>query len=539
MATKSRRRSAGRSKSPQLAPLPGIQEFASVVEETRRLNTEQRDAIDYLKTLQVPAIYARSDGVFYGMERASIDKANAGAIRNWHIGMANLQKKRVDPEANGDIPEEVTRRIQWKGPDNKPLVLNRPIRPRATTRDIWEMMKFPAIRIGLAARNAYVMRAFRQFSILCNEPVPKALARLQCERIVDQAISCGLLSVPWGMAPNELVFKRQDERIMVEVPDGQIEMTEGDPPATPPTVPTAPQPKPKRYREVVLPGAVTISRVKDLYPPYVELFVRGKLQEFDGLRYMNDDEQRVTALASYVVTHNGPFGQMYGESILDGIKPFWYAAVAVGMFCRYYLERKGDPPARAYAPPTAGHDNDGNLVSGVQLMAQAHNLARSTNAVILPSVYDGAGNRLYEYEYLRDDQRADMFRSYEEHLIRQILWGLLIPDGSLFMNSRVGSFAASATYADVAMNLREIDLAEQEAYFNKYLLQKVMDLNFASKPSARVKAMLRPDVRRDLLKDLYTALLAAEKGGGIGHFAQLPDWSEVLTQLDIPHSAVN
>lgn len=538
-------------QSPQLKPSGGsvplayINEFANAAEEHRRLNTAQREAIDYLKSLQVPtATYARSDGIFYGMEPAKITEIINNGIQQWQVGLERVPAKRVEADPDTEIPEEVTRRVQWKGPDGKPYVLNRPMKQRATTRDILEMMKYPAIRIGLAARNAYTMRAFRQFSIMCRDPVAKGLARLQTERIIDEAISRSLARIQWGFAPCELVFKRADEKILVEVTgDGEtppVQMDSGKgpsdgSPAAPPQ-PLVRPPKRKKYRAMVLPGAVTISKVKDLYPPDVELYVRGKLQEFDGLRYMQDDEQRVTALASYVATHCGPFGQMYGESVMDGLKPLWYSAIAVGMFCMYYLERKGDPPAKGFAPPVAGFDANNNAVPGVQLLAAAHNKARTTGGIFLPSVYDANGKPLFDYDYLKDDQRADMFRSYQEHLIRQILWGLLIPDGSLFMNSRVGSFAASATYADVAMNLREIDLAEEESYYNKYLLQKVMDLNFYEKPAAKVKAMLRPDVRRDLLKELYAALLSSEKDGVPGYLAQLPDATEILTQLDIPTS---
>lgn len=513
------------------APLSMIEQFASM-QESRRLNTSQKDQLDFMKTALLPPIEVRSDGLYEGLSRKEIAKLNSEGMAKWRNELAGVRIKRPGPEDNGDLPEEVTRRMQFKHYDGKPIVMDRPVRPGVTTQDILVMKEHPAIRIALAARMAYVQRAFRQTSIQSVDPMAQAIGRSQVELIANQAIANGLQSMIWGFQPNELVFERRDLNLRIredERTEGTVGMATSDPASAAPPRPIAP-----KMRDIYLPNSIVITKCKDLAPPRTELYVKGDLQEFDGLRYMQDDRQRVSALASYVVTHDGPYGQMYGRSLLAGVKKLWYEAVGVGMFTMYYLERKGDPPAKAFAPPVAGYDANDQPVPGPRYVVEMWNKMKSTGLIAFPSVFQD-GQRLYDLELMQDDQRADMFRSYQEHLIRQILWGILIPDGSIFQNSRVGSFAAAATYADVAMNLREIDLGEQEGYFNKYLLQKVIDMNMPSKPETRVRAMLRPDVRQDLLKDIVIAAMGVKPADWAGNLAlSLPDWDEMYAQLNVP-----
>lgn len=519
------------------ARLSMINEFASA-QESRRLNTSQKDQLEFMQKAMLPPIEVRSDGLYEGLSRKEITKLNSKGMSNWRNEMAGVRMKRPGPEDNGDLPEEVTRRMQYKHYDGKPVVMDRPIRAGVTTQDILTMKEYPAIRIALAARMAYVQRAFRQYSIQSTDPMAQAIGRAQAELIVNQSIASGLMSMIWGFQPCELVFERRDLKLRIredERTDGTVGLATSDPaadPAAPPPLVRAA--RPPKMRDITLPDSVVITKCKELAPPATELYVAGDLQEFDGLRYMQDDKQRVSALASYVVTHDGAYGQMYGRSLLAGVKKLWYEAVAVGMFTMYYLERKGDPPAKAFAPPVAGYDENDQVIPGARYVAEQWNKLRSTGLVAFPSVFQDS-ERMYDLELLQDDQRADMFRSYQEHLIKQIFWGILMPDGSISQSARVGSFAASQTYADVAMNLREIDLGDQEGYFNKYLLQKTIDMNMASKPETRVRAMLRPDVRQDLLKEIIIAAMGVKPEDWAGNVVLgLPDWDEVYAQVNIP-----
>lgn len=283
--------------------LSQINQFATMQEQSRPLNTSQKDQLDFMQKAMMAPIQVRSDGLYEGLSRKEIIKLNSEGLSKWRNEMAGVRVKRPSPEDNGDLPEEVTRRMQFKGYDGKPLVMDRPIRPGVTTQDILIMKEYPAIRIALAARMAYVQRAFRQYSIQSTDPLAQAIGRAQAELIVNQAIANGLMSMIWGFQPCELVFERRDLKLRIredERTDGTVGLATSDPA----TNPAAPRPPMKsvapKMRDITLPNSVVITKCKELAPPSTELYVKGDLQEFDGLRYMQDDKQRVSALASYV-----------------------------------------------------------------------------------------------------------------------------------------------------------------------------------------------------------------------------------------------
>ena len=199
--------------------------------------------------------------------------------------------------------------------------------------------------------------------------------------------------------------------------------------ATPPEKPKPLLTMPEAKSKIVkFPGATILDKAKDLRPTRTEIYVRGELQDFDGLRYMNDDKQRIEPKASYVVTHGGRFGEMYGRSVLDNVYQHWYTARFVELFANSYLERKGDPPVKGRAPIIATYDESGNIVYGADIMRDGYEKLRSGNIIVMPSTRNNAAGELdYDFDYLKDTDRSEMMVRYLEYLIRMMLWACSFP----------------------------------------------------------------------------------------------------------------
>jgi hypothetical protein len=224
---------------------------------------------------------------------------------------------------------------------------------------------------------------------------------------------------------------------------------------------------------------------------------------------------------------------MYGNAALDNVYGPFYVIEIVTQLCNMYLERKGDLPFIGKAPLIGSYDENGNIVHGYQVVVDGIESLRSRGGFVMPSDVDQQGNPKYELDALKEDPRVEIFVRWIEHMIRMILWGLLVPDGAVWQSSRVGSFAASQTYADLAINLREIDLRGIESYLNRYIVSRILAMNFARPKHAVIQAKTRPDVKVAMLEKALEKAMDVKTGPGQLLFNML-DWPNLLKQAGYP-----
>ena len=550
-----------------LVPIPGLERF--IASQWDGANGPQRDALELLRTLRIPL--GRSDNIYAGMPAQQAALAERQAMSRWRGASWPMARRTREDDERPDsqiLPQETTGRYtgryRFRGPDGQPIILSRPPdASRITDRDRRKMLLFPPIALGLSATYAQVVGAFRQWSIDCADPVQRAFVRAVLPAVLEDVITSGQQSKAYGWAPHEKVWKVRDVTLDVVTSDVvteervvQVRTPSVRRPAAllaadddnagrggllPPAGAAGQVVREERPHEVrqrvPFAGAVVYDKIKDLMPDLTEILVSGPLDAFAGLRYLNDDAMRLDPVASYVVTHTGHFGnfgQLYGKSDLDTAYADWYVCTIIYMFCNRYFERKGDPPARAYAPNNAGFNDSGSVVSGVDIMAEACDRLRTSGYMILPSVFDANGQPLYKFELLQDDQRAEMFVRYIEHLIKQILWAICVPDGAVMHATRVGSFAASRTFADLMVTLSEQSLREQERHINRYLVAPLLAMNFAHPAPCQVRALLRPELRLDLLTRIYEAMLGVERQRAERTLVDKVDSDELLNVVGIP-----
>lgn len=544
MASKQRAR---RPLKPSQRPAPNTSPIAAagleqIVGEMGRLNSAQSDQLEFLRQFHAPGPVGAQIRTMARQMRQGIE----GWVAYQKMFAQHAQKFR-----------ETTRRTRAIGPDGRPAVLDRPVDHRRITDTIRrDMLRCPPIVMAMAARISPVVGSFSSWAPECSDPIQRALIKAQLEGPLHQLVSDALKhSLSYGFAPFELVWENNVD-VELEVVEGDDEdlvfnnpvaMAKGDEPPNKPTKtatggadgssdddePIVPQMPKIKKRSIVFPGATVLTKAKDLNPCRTEILVQGRLQEFAGLRYEADKEQELDPLQSFVVTHDGPFGQMYGNAALDNVYGPFYMVEVVTQLCNMYLERKGDPPYKGHAPLVASHDENGNIIHGYTVMVDGINALRGSGGFVMPSDTDEHGKRKYDLVTMDEDPRVDIFVRWIEHMIRMMLWGMLVPDGAVWQSSRVGSFAASQTYADLAVNLREIDLRGIESYINRYIVQRVLLMNFASPKRAVIQAKTRPDVKVAMLEKVLLKALDVKTAPG-QLLAQMIDWPNLLKQAGFP-----
>lgn len=102
------------------------------------------------------------------------------------------------------------------------------------------------------------------------------------------------------------------------------------------------------------------------------------------------------------------------------------------------------------------------------------------------------------------------------------------------MHSRVGSFAASQTYADLAITLREIDLRWVEGYLNRYFIKPLVGMNFPTPKGVTAKAKIRPEVRQATLEKIILKMFEVKVGEPGEILAAMVDIRDTLLSLGVP-----
>lgn len=522
--------------------LAGLDEIVAEVERRGRLNSAQQDQLDFLNQFRAPATISNQVRTMARQMRQGIE--------GWAVD------QKMFARASQNKSTEITKRSRAIGPDGRMAVLNRPVDHRRITDTIRrDMLRFPAIVMALAARISPVVGSFSSWAPECSDPIQRAVIKAQLEGPLHKLVSDALQhALSYGFAPFELVWENghdlelevvegDDEDLVLSDPVLQLAKIDGAKPSKKPPTDTAiggaapdpefvPPPKIKK-RTVIFPGATLLTKAKDLNPSKTDILVQGKLNEFAGLRYDNDREQELDPLQSFVVTHDGAFGQLYGNSALDNVYGPFYVVEVVTQLCNMYLERKGDPPYKGFAPLVASHDENGKIIHGYTVMVDGINTLRGSGGFVMPSDTDEKGMRKYGLETMDEDPRVDIFVRWIEHMIRMMLWGLLVPDGAVWQSSRVGSFAASQTYADLAINLREIDLRGIESYLNRYIVGRILAMNFASPKRAVIQAKTRPDVKVAMLEKVLLKAMDVKTAPG-QLLAGMIDWPNLLKQAGFP-----
>lgn len=274
-------------------------------------------------------------------------------------------------------------------------------------------------------------------------------------------------------------------------------------------------------------------KLKDLEPGTFELLA-DDFGRYAGLMQPHMDTP-IPPEKTFVMTLGKEWGNLYGRGRLDAAYEPWYWSSVIYLFANRYFERKADPVVKAYGPPEVRR-NPKTGADEHTLDALNSTLAslRSSGSITLPDERDDHGNRRWDVEYLLDDQRGEMFRSYLEHLDAKKLRALFVPERSLTQDGSVGSHAAAKQYADTFLLMEAGLLQDIVAHVNEFILRPLADVNFGMAASDGLRFATAAISRQndEILADVLRLVVEAEKNGS--KLAELVDRLKLLEQLSVP-----
>ncbi len=235
------------------------------------------------------------------------------------------------------------------------------------------------------------------------------------------------------------------------------------------------------------------------------------------------------------------FGALTGFPAYLQIYEPWYAKKAMELFTNRYFERTADPVPQARAPESIPVQGGGRM-SGVEYMQQILLAVKAGGGVVLPNNMDPQTEKyLFDFEYMMDDKRGDMFQQRLDALDVQILRGLWITDRA-GTTGEVGARAEAEVHAETMAGMLQSNIKEWlDDVVNPQVVEPLVEANFgpeALRDSGThvTSGGLSADFKT-LLKDLLTKLIDAEQvmaEGGRVKIADALDGVRIAEQLGIP-----
>jgi len=274
-------------------------------------------------------------------------------------------------------------------------------------------------------------------------------------------------------------------------------------------------------------------KLKDLEPGTFELFA-DENGRYAGLKQPHMDKP-IPPAKTFVMTLNKEWGNLYGRGRLDACYEPWYWSSIIYLFANRYFERKADPVMKAYGPPEMRlNPETGAEEHALDSLNTTLASLRSSGSIALPDERDEHGNRRWDVEYLLDDQRGEMFKSYLEHLDAKKLRALFVPERSLTQDGSVGSHAAARQYADTFLLMEAGLLQDIVGQVNEFVVRPLVELNFGRAADEGVRLTTSGISRQNeqILADVLRLAVEAEKSGA--KTAELIDRLKLLEQLNVP-----
>jgi len=257
-------------------------------------------------------------------------------------------------------------------------------------------------------------------------------------------------------------------------------------------------------------GKAFLKKIKSLHPKWINI----NLDEHDNFLGFTQTWMgrfiQVPRVKAFIFTHGKgeSFGNLFGESRLKPAYEPWYWWSTLIQFMMKYFERRGIPPTKVRFPP--GKTKEGK--STAEVAVEMGRALQSESVVAIPSsVWEVGGKVLYKWdvEYLDEQRRGDMFQSALVSLEAKILRAMFVPERVITQDtlSKAGSYSLSKVHADMFLLGEEGLTVSLEDQINKYLISKLVEINFGKKAWARVEMERITEARKQFLKDVFMEML--------------------------------
>ena len=342
--------------------------------------------------------------------------------------------------------------------------------------------------------------------VVCQDPDIKAFVEYALKRVWIQTMTSILNALDFGWSACEKIWEVKDIEVLRKEGLDTVTAYKGK--------------------------AVLLKKFKDPDPESVTLLVDGN-GDFDGFEQeiSGGNSAAVPPEKSFIFTNEKEFGDLYGKSLLRYSYDYWYWTTLMYQFLNRYFERRGTPPVIARAPAGRTNLSNGTVLDNLALAQSAGESLSESSVVALPSsIYEGSKDvSKWDLSYLKDDQRADMFMKYIEHLNAMKLRGLFVPERMVSQDSEMGAKAVADTHLDVFLMGLEGLTKDIIDHFNRYLVPQLIKYNFGDNaPFAYLETSGLSTESKNLLKQIVISVI--KKGDG-----KVPlDMVKALEELDLP-----
>lgn len=362
--------------------------------------------------------------------------------------------------------------------------------------------KDPIIQLGLKVIKLPIKSM--KWWIECQDKNIAAFLEYAIKRVWKQMLNVILNAVDFGWSASEKIWEEQDIQVVRKENGEDIVAYDGP--------------------------AFLLKKLKDPDPSTIDILVDSN-GDFNGIKQFGTSKGDVTVNPDkcFVMTNEKEYGNLYGKSLLRYAYDPWYWSTLMYQFLNRYFERRGTPPIKARAPKGKATLNTGEVRDNLEIAQTMAASLNNSSAVALPSNIDEKGNYIWDVEYMREDQRAEMFIEYIEHLNIMKLRALFVPERAVIQDTDMGARSVAQTHLNVFLMALEGLMEDIADHINKYLIPQLINYNFGpNTPPAYIKMRGLSDNVKNLLKQILIAII--KKGE-----AQIPvDLIRALEDLGLP-----
>jgi hypothetical protein len=283
-------------------------------------------------------------------------------------------------------------------------------------------------------------------------------------------------------------------------------------------------------------GKWVYKKIKPVDPTTVDLKRNDETDSFDG--FVQDNIIKVEAEKAFVYVHDIDVdGNMYGRGrVILAKDPWYYLTAACYPFYMRYLERRGMPAVKAWAPPEVRKTSAGEDVDCLDEAKKMGEALMNEMVVAFPAEYDQhSGKPLWGLEYMVDDKRGEQFLDGINHMLMLILRYMLVPERIYMQATEVGSYSMARVHEDMFFQGEMGLINEVIDYFNKYVIPQPIVLNFGqSAPMAYIKTEPLRQENREILSEILIKLIEITSKIGTVPKDFPIDLVNILEQLNVP-----
>jgi len=281
-----------------------------------------------------------------------------------------------------------------------------------------------------------------------------------------------------------------------------------------------------------------LKKMYDLDPEKVSWLRDPKNNQLIGILYDNKIKYNMEQV--YIYSFWEEFNVKTGSSLMYNAYTPWFFRNICYLSSMRYLERKGDPPYKGYAPMegTVTVTGTDDAITPMQHMSSQMINLRGGGNVIMPALFDEDTKQpLFDVEEITTEDRAELFISYINMWQVMMLRALLLPEQMLTQIQQTGSYAQTESHtktASIVLNAIMNDMLES---MNKYMMPRMTKYHFGDNaPKVTIKAHGISKESIALYQSIVEKVLQlqASKNYRGPLFNEMIDMTKLLENMNVP-----